>query len=75
VGEPLGVLSVNAVEGGLAVGLDLGRGVEVDRGRRVHADPGVAVVVVVGGEEPLADRAGVSEEPNRSGNVAYTSTS
>lgn len=58
---------MSAVEGGLTVCPDLGRGVEVDRGGGVHADPGVAVFVVVGGEEPLAEPAGIGEgaEPVR----------
>jgi hypothetical protein len=57
------MLGVSAVEGGLAMDLDLGCGVEVDRRRGVHADPGVAMLMVVGGEEPLAERAGVGERP------------
>ena len=42
---------MGAVERGLPVRLDLGRGVEVDRRRGVHTDPGMAMLVVVGGEE------------------------
>ena len=52
---------MSAVEGGLPAGLDLGHGVEVDRGRGVHADPGVAMLVVVGGEEPVTERACIGE--------------
>ena len=44
------------------MGLDLGRSAEVDRGRGVHADPGVAMFVVVGGEEPLTERAGIGQD-------------
>ena len=56
-----------AVEGGLTVGADLGRGVEMDRGWGVHADPGVAVLVVVVGEELLGERAGVGQGPEAVG--------
>ena len=59
--EPLGVLGVGAVEGCLTLRPDLGCGVEVDRCGGVHADPGVPVLVVVGGEELLAERAGIGE--------------
>ena len=69
--EPLGVLGVGAVEGALAVGSDLGGGAEVDRGGRVHADPGVAVFVVVGGEEPLAECACVGEGAEPVGEVGH----
>ena len=60
-GEPLGGLRVSAVEGGLPTGLDLGHGVEVDRRGGVHADPGMAMLVVVGGEEPLTERTGIGQ--------------
>jgi len=40
--EPLGVLGVGTVEGSLASCADLDRGSEMDRGRGVHPDPGVA---------------------------------
>jgi hypothetical protein len=55
------VLGVGAVEGVLAACADLGGGAEVDRGGRVHADPGVAMLVVVGGEEPVTERACIGE--------------
>jgi hypothetical protein len=59
--EPLRVLCVGAVEGRLESCADVGCGAEVDRRRGVHADPGVAVLVVVGGEEPIAERTCVGE--------------
>jgi hypothetical protein len=48
-------LGVGAVEGGLTAGAHLGGGVEVDRCRGVHADPGMAVLVVVVSEELVAE--------------------
>src|ERR1700712_2120035 len=59
--EPLGVLGMGAVQSRLAPCPNLRRGPEVDRGGGVHADPGVAVLVVVGGEEPAAELAGVGQ--------------
>ena len=60
-GEAFGVLGVGLVEGDLALGADLLGGAEVHRGWGVHPDPGVPVFVVVGHEEPVAERAGVFE--------------
>nr|WP_261576244.1 hypothetical protein [Frankia gtarii] len=54
---------MGAVEGGLAVGLDLVGGAEVDRGGGVERDPGMAMVMVVGGEETLAVGAGIGQRP------------
>ena len=61
VAEPGRVGGVGGVEGLGPLGADLcGRAV-VDRGRRVLADARVAVVVVVVGEERLAERPGVGD--------------
>jgi hypothetical protein len=59
VAEPGGVGGVGGVEGELALGAHLDGGAVVDRCRCVVADAGVAVVVVVVGEERLAERPGV----------------
>jgi hypothetical protein len=64
-------MGVGAVEGALAVGSDLGGGAEVDRGGGVHADPGVAVFVVVGGEESFAERPCVGEGAEPVGEVGH----
>jgi hypothetical protein len=48
--KPFGVCGVGRVEGDLPAGVDLLRGADVDRGRGVHPDPGMTVLVVVGGE-------------------------
>jgi hypothetical protein len=55
----VGVGSVGGVEGGGALGADLGGGAVVDRRRGVQADAGVAVVMVVIVEEGVAEGAGV----------------
>lgn len=52
---------MGGVEGGLAVCLDLIGGPEVDRRRGVEPDPGMAMVVVVVGEESLAEGPGVGQ--------------
>jgi hypothetical protein len=57
-GEALGVGGAGGVEGVLAGLVDGAGGREVDRGRGVPADPGMAVDVVVLGEEPVAERPG-----------------
>jgi hypothetical protein len=61
------VLRVGGVQGGLAVFADLFGGAVVHGRRCVPADPGVTVLVVVGGEEFIAECAGVGEraEPVR----------
>ena len=50
---------VAVVLGGLPLGADLLGGAAVHRGWGVHPDPGVPMLVVVGDEEPVAERAGV----------------
>ncbi len=58
-GEAFGVFGVGLVEGGLALGADLLGGAEVHGCGGVHPDPGMAVFVIVGCEECVAERAGV----------------
>ena len=53
--EPVGPGGEGAVEDELAAGLDGPGGAVVDRGRGVQADPGMAVLVVVVGEEQVAE--------------------
>jgi hypothetical protein len=55
-------------EHSLAIGDDRRRGAVVDDGRREQSEPNVVVLGVVPGEEPLAERPGVLDPPNRSGN-------
>ena len=55
-GEALRVGGSGGVEGLLTGGVDRAGGREVDRGWGVPADPGMAVDVVVLGEEPVAER-------------------
>ena len=69
--EPLGVPGASAVERGLALRTDLDSGAEVDRGRGVHADPGMAVVVIVGVEEPVAERAGIGQTAEPLGEIGH----
>jgi hypothetical protein len=57
--EAGGVGGVGGTEGRRPLGANLDRGAVVDRRGRVVADPGVAVLVVVVGEERLAERSGV----------------
>lgn len=57
--EPVGVGGVGVAEGLLALWADLRGGAVVHRCRGVQADAGVAVLVVVVGEELLAERARV----------------
>ena len=59
VAEPGRVGGVGGVEGLGPLGADLGGRAVVDRGRRVVADARVPVLVVVVGEERLAERPGV----------------
>lgn len=54
-GEAFGVGGTGGVEGGLAGIVDRAGGRVVDRGGGVSADPGMAVDVVVLGEEPIAE--------------------
>ena len=51
VAESVRVGGVGGVEGGLALGADLGGGAEVDRRGGMKSDPGGSVLVVVVGEE------------------------
>jgi hypothetical protein len=51
------VYAVGHLEHLLALKLNLGRLAEVDAGRRVEAQTGMAVLVVVPTEETLAERA------------------
>jgi hypothetical protein len=67
VAEAVGVGGVGGVEGGLALGADLGRGAEVDRRGGVQPDPGVAVLVVVVAEEPSQNVRASAREPNALG--------
>ena len=69
--EPLGVSGVGAVERGLALRTDLDGGAEVDRGGGVHADPGMAVIVIVGVEESVAERAGIGQTAEPLGEVGH----
>ena len=57
--ESFGVGGVGGVEDGLAVGADGGGAAVVDVGGGVQGDAGVAVVVVVVVEEPVAEGSGV----------------
>src|SRR3546814_20231808 len=57
--ESFGAGGVGSVEDGLASGSDGGVAAVVDVGGGVEPDAGVAVVVVVVSEEPVAERAGV----------------
>jgi hypothetical protein len=59
--EPVGAGGEGGVEDLLAAGLDMPGGAVVDRGWRVEADPGMAVLGVVVGEEDAAECAGVFE--------------
>ena len=68
-GEPFGVRGVGRVEGDLAGVVDGGGGAEVDRRRGVPADPGVAMDVVVLGEESVTERSGVLDGGEGSGEV------
>src|SRR5690606_37983622 len=67
VPEPGGVRLVSGGERLGPGGSDLGGGAVVNRCRRVQADPGMAVDVVVVIEERRAERAGISDgaEPAR----------
>ena len=56
---------------GLALRTDLDSGAEVDRGRGVHADPGMAVIVIVGVEEPVAERAGIGQTAEPLGEIGH----
>jgi hypothetical protein len=62
-GEAPRVRGAGRVEHGLAFFLDRGRGADVHRVRGVQPYPGMAVLVVVIGEERAAERAGVLERP------------
>ncbi len=65
--ESLGVGGVGGAEGGGAGGLDGSGAVVVDVGGGIQAEAGVAVLVVVPGEEVLAPGAGLLDrgEPGR----------
>ena len=74
VAEAFGAGGVGSVQGGLALGADLGGGAVVDAGGGVQPDPGMAVLVVVVGEELLGERAGVGQRPEALGKTgAYFS--
>ena len=60
-GEALWVRGAGRVQHGLAFLLDGRRGADVHRVRGVQPYPGMAVLVVVVGEERTAERAGVLE--------------
>jgi hypothetical protein len=65
------VLGVGAVECDLPLGSDLFGGAEVHRGGGVHPDPGVAVFVVVGGEETVTEHAGVFQGAEPGGEIGH----
>ena len=65
---------VGRVQGELALSADLAGGAVVDAGGGVQPDAGVAVLVVVVGEELLGERAGVGQGPEALGKTgAYFS--
>ena len=68
--EALRVGEVGGIEDGLALLEDRGRLAEVDPGGREHANAGVAMVVVVPGEETVAEGVavlGAAEAVGKSG--------
>lgn len=69
--EPVGVGGVGRVEGGLALLADLLGGAVVHRRWGVPADPGMSVLVVVSGEEAVAESSRVGERPEPCGEVRH----
>ena len=55
------MLGVRGVEGRLALLMDLFGGAVVHRSFGVHPDPGVAMFMVAGGEETVAECANVGQ--------------
>jgi len=67
VAEAIRAGGIGGVQGGGALGADLTGGAVVDRGGGVQADAAVPVLVVVVGEERLAERSGVGQGPEAAG--------
>ena len=71
--ESVGVGGVGGVEGTGPFGADLDGGAVVERGGGVEADAGVAVLVVVVGEERFAEGPASWIEPKLPGNAGQYS--
>ena len=67
--EPGRVGLVGRGQGHLALLADRRGGAEVDRRGGVQPDPAVAVLMVVVGEERLAERPGIGQGPERAGKI------